>query len=350
VERQWRHLDTCEFQTVITARVPRVKFKSGRTDMVSVPWAEPNGRFTIAFEQRLIEFLHEGKTVKGAARLARVTQDQMDGIMARGVRRGLFRRTEKPLQFIGLDEKSFRKGHRYATVLCNLGGEGEVIDVIEERTQAATENLLNSLSEQSRKTIEAVAMDMWPAYQQAVDTVLPQASVVFDRFHVSKHQNEAVDKVRRGEHRELTEAGDERLKKTKYLWLKSRLDLRTKDGIKFRKLLNDDLETATAWSLKENFRRFWSHQSWSRGCSFLDRWVEAARDTGLKPMAKLADMIDKHAEGLLNYIHHNITNGALEGINSTIQSLKHLARGLPSFKSLRIRILFFLGKLDMRPA
>jgi transposase len=349
VERQWRHLDTCEFQTIIISRVPRLKLKSGRTMMVSVPWTEPNGRFTLAFEDRLIEYLKKCKTIKRAAALGRVTQDQMDGVMERAVQRGLLRREDKPLRLIGLDEKAFRKGHHYATVLCDLEG-GQVIDVVEDRTQEATEKLLNSLSKQSRKMIEAAAMDMWQPFQQAVANVLPQATVVYDRFHISKHLNEAVDKVRRGEHRELTAAGDDKLKKTKYLWLKSRLDLRTKDGIRFRALLNEDLETATAWSLKENFRRFWSHLTWSRAFSFLDRWVEAAHDTGLKPLAKLADMIDKHAEGLLNYIHYNITNSALEGINSTIQELKFVARGLPNFKALRIRILFFLGKLDMRSA
>jgi transposase len=350
VERQWRHLDTCEFETVIIARVPRVKLKSGRTIMVTVPWAEPNGRFTLGFENRLIDFLRDCKTIKGAARLGHVTVDQMDGVMARAVQRGLLRRIDKPLKYIGLDEKSFRKGHRYATVLCNLGGEGEVLDVIEDRTQEATEKLLKTLSKESRETIEAVAMDMWPAYSQAAAIVLPKSVEVFDRFHISKHLNEAVDKVRRGEHRELTKSGDDTLKRTKYLWLRGRLDLRTKDGIKFRALLNNDLDTATAWALKENFRRFWSHITWSRACSFLDRWVQAAHDSGLKPMARVADMIENHADGLLNYIHHNITNGALEGINSTIQSLKHSARGLPNFKAFRIRILFFLGKLNLRPA
>jgi transposase len=347
-ERIWRHLDTCEFQTIITAKVPRIKLKSGHTMMVSVPWAEPGGRFTCRFEAHLINLLEKCRTVKAAAQLGGVTQDQIDGVMARAVARGLARREVPAPRCLGLDEKAVRKGHRYVTLLNDLD-TGRVLDVVEERTQAATQKLLETLPEASRKTVEAVAMDMWPAYMGAVDTVLPEACKVFDRFHVAKHLNEAVDKVRRKENRELMEVGDERLKRSKYLWLRSQLDLRTQVGIEFRELLNQDLQTATAWALKENFNHFWSYRSWSHGLAFLDKWVEAARDTELKPMEKVADMIDKHGDGLMNYLHHPISNAASEGLNSAIQSLKHVARGLVNFKSLRARILFFLGKMDLRP-
>jgi transposase len=348
-ERTWRHLDTCEYQTIVRARVPRLKLRSGRTMMVAVPWAEPGGRFTLSFEACLIELLEQSRTVKGAARIGRVTEDQIDGVMQRAVARGLERRKLEALGHIGLDEKSFRKGHRYVTVLSDLDA-GRVLEVVEERTVAATREMLEKLPQASRQSIEAVAMDMWPAYQEAVAQVLPQADVVFDRFHVAKHLNEAVDKVRRKEHRALSAAGQDTLKSTKYHWLKARLDLRTRTGIAFRKLLNEDLQTATAWALKTNFHHFWSYRSWAWACSFLANWVEAVSETGLKPMEKVARMLDQHAEGLLNYIAHRITNAASEGINSTIQGLKCAARGLPNFQSLRSRILFFLGKLKLRPA
>jgi transposase len=347
-QRVWRHLDTCEYETIITARVPRLKLKSGRTMMVSVPWAEPGGRFTCSFESHLINLLTKCRTVKAAAQLGGVTDDQMDGVMARAVARGVARREAVSPRVAGFDEKAVRKGHRYITLLNDLD-LGRVIDVVEGRTQQAAETLLDTLTEHQRQGIEAVAMDMWPAYMAAVNNKLPQASHVFDRFHVAKHLNEAVDKVRRKENRELSALGDDTLKRTKYLWLRSRLDLRTKVGIEFRQLLNDDLQTATAWGLKENFNHFWSYQSWAHAVGFLDKWVEAVRETELKPMEQVAEMIEKHAEGLLNYIHHRITNAASEGMNSAIQSLKHAAKGLVNFKSLRARILFFLGKLDMLP-
>lgn len=348
-DRQWRHLDTCEYETIIKARVPRIKLSDGKTTIVSVPWAEEGGRFTRRFEAGLIEKLRECKTVKGAARLGRVTEDQMDGVMARAVARGLDRRTLLAPRYLGIDEKAKGKGHRYITVLNNLD-DGSVIEVVEERTQAAAESLLDLLPTDSLAGVEAIAMDMWPAFMNAAKEKLPKADIVFDRFHIVHHLNEAVDKVRRRENSELAEHGNDTLKKTKYLWLRARLDLRTTIGIEFRNLLNLDLQTATAWALKENFSRLWSYQSWAWALSFMDKWMEAANESGLAPMQKKSDMIGRHAERILNYLHHPITNAGSEGLNSSIQSLKHLAKGLVNFKSLRTRILFFLGKLDMCPA
>jgi len=348
-ERTWRHLDTCEYQTIITARVPRVVLSDGRTMTVRVPWAEPGGRFTKRFESRVIALLEQCRTVRGAARLARLTDDQVDGVMQRAVARGLLRREDEPLKYVGLDEKAIAKGHRYATILNDLEG-GRVIDVVPERTQEAAALLLRTLSEEKRKQIEAVAMDMWPAYISAVEEVLPSADIVFDRFHVKKHLGEAVDKIRRQEHRELSAAGNLILKGSKYLWLKTHEDMRLKASREFRALLVQDLQTGTAWALKENFDHFWSYRQWGRACRFIDHWMETVFATGLTALEKAAEMIGVHAEGILNFIFHRITNAASEGINSTIQSLKHAARGLPAFKTFRTRVLFFLGKLDLSPA
>lgn len=348
-ERTWRHLDTCEYQTVITARVPRVVLSSGETLTVRVPWAEPGGRFTKRFESRVIAFLQQCRTVRGAARLARITDDQADGVMRRAVARGMLRRADQPLKYAGLDEKAIAKGHRYVTILNDLEG-GRVIDVVPERTQEAAAALLRQLPQGQREKIEAVAMDMWPAYMSAVEDVLPSADIVFDRFHVKKHLGEAVDKVRRQEHRELSAAGNLILKGSKYLWLKTHEDMRLKASLELRALLVQDLQTGTAWALKENFDRFWNYRQWGRAWRFIDHWMETVFATGLKPLEKAAEMIGEHAEGILNFIFHRITNAASEGINSTIQSLKHAARGLPAFKTFRTRILFFLGKLDLTPA
>lgn len=348
-ERTWRHLDTCEYPTIITARVPRVVLSDGRTMTVRVPWAEPGGRFTKRFESRVIALLQQCLTVRGAARLARITDDQAEGVMQRAVARGLLRRGEQPLPHLGIDEKAITKGHRYVTVLNDLEG-GRVIDVAPERTREAAAGLLRQLSPRQREEIEAVAMDMWPAYISAVEEVLPSADIVFDRFHVKKHLGEAVDRVRRREHRELSAAGNLILKGSKYLWLKTHEDMRLKASREFRALLVQDLQTGTAWALKKNFDHFWSYRQWGRACRFVDHWVETALATGLRPLEKAAEIIGRHAEGILNFIYHRITNAASEGINSTIQSLKHAARGLPVFKTFRTRVLFFLGKLKLTPA
>ena len=348
-ERTWRHLDTCQFETIITARVPRLLLKSGRTLTASVPWAAPRGRFTLAFEALVIALLQQCRTVRGAARLARITEDAVDGVMRRAVERGMRRRELQPPTLLGFDEKAIRKGHRYATILTDVAN-GRVIDLVETRTKEAALQLLGQLPAGSTASIQAVAMDMWPAYIGAVEEALPEAAIVFDKFHIKKHLNEAVDKVRRQEHRQLSAAGNPSLKGSKYLWLKRPQDLCREAAAEFRSLLGQDLQTGTAWALKENFDRFWKYTSFAWAMKFLWDWVEAARATELTPLVKAADMIDKHAEGILNYLLHPITNAAAEGLNSIIQSLKHAARGLPRFESFRIRVLFFLGKLDLKPA
>lgn len=348
-ERSWRHLDTCQFETIITAKVPRLLLNSGKTLTVTVPWAAPRGRFTSSFEAHVIDLLQQCRTVRGAARLARISEDLADGVMRRAVERGLLRRQLQPPQKVGFDEKATCKGHRYATILTDLESN-YVIDLVEDRTRESALKLLRQLPEGSSASIEAVAMDMWPAYKGAVEEVLPQAVIVYDKFHIKKHLNEAVDKVRRQEHRKLSAAGNLILSGTKYLWLKRQDDLRQRAAAEFRQLLVQDLQTGTAWALKENFDRFWSYRSLAWAIKFLWDWMDTARATGLTPLIKAADLIEKHGDGLLNYLIHPITNAAAEGINSVIQSLKHAARGLPRFESFRIRVLFYLGKLELKPA
>ena len=281
--------------------------------------------------------------------MARITEDLADGVLSRAVERGLLRRRLKPPTLLGFDEKAIRKGHRYVTILTDVEN-GCVIDLAEDRTRESALKLLGQLPEGSTSSVQAVAMDMWPAYVGAAEQALPDAAVVFDKFHIKSHLNVAVDKVRRQEHRQLSAAGNLTLTGTKYLWLRRHEDLRQRAAAQFRSLLVQDLQTGTAWALAKNFDRFWGYKSMAWGLKFLWDWVETARAMELTPLAKAADLIEKHAEGILNHLMHPITNAAAEGINSIIQNLKHAARGLPKFESFRTRVLFFLGGLDLSPA
>lgn len=358
-ERNWRHLNTCQFETIVTARVPRLRLKSGRTITASVPWAVPRGRFTVSFECYVIDLLLECRTVRGAARLAAIGEDAVDGIMKRAVERGMERRELEAPELLGIDEKAIRKGHHYTTILSNLV-DGSVIDLAEGRTTEAAVGLLKLLPEGSAASVQAVAMDMWPAFINAVTEVLPDSAIVFDRFHIKMHLNEAVDKVRRQEHRKLSAAGNLILSDSRYLWLRNIEDLSREASRRFRALLIEDLQTGIAWGFKKHFERFWTYRSLAWGMKFLWNWIDVVKAADLSPMTKVAEMIRKHMDGILNYLMHPIclrlsplrsgSNAGAEGINSMIQGIKQAARGLPKFQSLRIRVLFFLGKLDLKPA
>lgn len=348
-ERTWRHLDTCQFQTIVTARVPRLLLKNGKSITASVPWAQRSARVTRALESHAIDALLNCRTVRAASRLTGLGEDQLDGIMARAVRDGLARRATPAPTLLGIDDKAVRKGHCYASLLIDLNGGG-VIDMVEGRTTEAATALLEVLPPSSRTGVKAVAMDMSSAYVSAAQAVLPGAVIVFDAFHVASHLNKAVDTVRRQEHARLRRSGDDTLKGTKYQWLRTYADLRRQEAQDFRRLLRQDLRTARAWALKENFRRIWSYRSVAGAMRFAHDWAEAVAHAGLRPMIKAAETVKRHLWGIVSFVEHPITNAATEGVNSMIESLRHSARGLPNFASLRIRVLFHLGRLQLTPS
>jgi transposase len=347
--RRWRHLDTCQFETIIEAKVPRLRYEDGSTEEVSVPWAERYSRLSKLMESFVIQVVEGCRSVKEAAALVGLGVDQVDGVMARAVKRGLERRKAEAMTYLGMDEKGISRGHRYATLLNDLVG-GRVWEVVEGRKQQDADELWKSLSLQQRQQVRAVAMDMWPAYLNSVKQALPQADVVHDRFHIAKHFNEAVDKVRKAEHRALLYEGDDLLKGTKYDWLRRHPDLRRSEANVFRLLHHLNLKTSRAWRYKESFEGFWQYRLLGPAKGFLMDWYASAIRSRLEPIKAVARMLKSHATELLNYITHRITNAASEGLNSTIQLIRANARGLPNFKNFRTRILFYCGKLDMLPA
>lgn len=346
--RTWRHLDTMQFETVIVAQVPRLKQPDGSTAMVEVPWAERYSRLTLLMEAFVIQVLRASANVSRACALLNLGWGVVDGVMKRAVERGLLRREDDPLVHVGMDEKAIARGHCYATVLNDIEG-GRVWDVVEGRDEAGAQAALETLSPGQKAGVEAVAMDMWPAYLKAVGDQMPQARIVHDKFHVSKHLNEAVDAVRKTEHRTLMARGDERLKGSKYQWLRGFEDLRSSGARQFRELYGATLKTSRAWRLKEAFADFWSYRYEGAAAKFFAAWKKSALLSRLAPVRKVAHMLADHLGGLLNYCTYPITNASSEGFNSLIQNLITNARGLRSFQSLRSRVLFYCGKLQLMP-
>jgi len=194
-ERTWRHLDTMQFETVLRARTPRTKCQTCGVKTATVPWAGKHSRFTLLFEAFTIEVLQACGNVKNAATLLNLNWKSVHRIMERAVERGLACRELDSLQYAGIDEKSFRRGHSYVSILTDLTGH-RVLEVVEGRTEEATDKLWENLTDKQKEQIEAVAVDRWPAFANSIETNVPQAEIVHDRFHISKHLNEAVDKVR----------------------------------------------------------------------------------------------------------------------------------------------------------
>src|SRR6516165_4197781 len=247
-ERRWRHLDTMQFETVLIARTPRVNCPEHGVKTIEVPWAGKNSRFTLMFEAFAIRVLQACETVSSGAGLLRLDWHSAHQIMERAVERGLQRRERERVRLVGIDEKSFGRGQNYVSLMSDLE-QSRVLDVVPDRTAEACQELWTQLgSEQSHK-IEAVSIDMWEPYLSATAQAAPQAQIVHDKFHVAKHLNEAVDRVRRIENRHFHAAGSDLLSGTKYVWLKNPENWYEADQLKFDALSSSGCKVARAWQL-----------------------------------------------------------------------------------------------------
>jgi transposase len=347
-QRRWRHLDTMQFATELAARVPRSRCPECGVRTIAIPWAEKGSHFTLMFEAFAIEVLKASRSIQSAKDLLDLHWDTAQAIMKRAVERGLERRQLSEVVNVGMDEKSFHSGQSYVSVMTDLD-HSRVLDVVEDRTEAAANQLWLSLPAEQREKVLSVAIDMCPAYINAAKTNAPNAEIVHDRFHVSKHLNEAVDKVRRDENKAMQAVDDDRLKGTRQLWLYSKPNMTRKQRRAFDAIMKRGLKTARAWAIKEQFRWFWRYVFAVPAEDYFFRWYSWAVRCRLKPIVKVAKMLKRHLPNLVSYFRHRVTNALSEGFNSVIQSIKSAARGFRAFDNYRIRILFFCGKLDLQP-
>lgn len=351
-ERVWRHLDTMQFETQLKARLPRSQCPECDVKTTVPPWAGKHSRFTLMFEAFAIEVLRFASSIEAACTLLGIDWATADTIMKRSVDHGLSRRDEsESIPYLGIDEKSFSSGHRYVSLLNNLE-KGTVIEVVENRDESSAATLFESLTEKQLEKVDAAALDMWRAFINAAQKSCPNADLVHDKFHVSRYLGDAVNKVRRQETRYLHAEGDTTLTGTRWWWNRNEENISDENWESFEVLKNSELKTARAWAIKEYFRWFWEpHLSRNEAEEYFHKhWYSWAIRSRLEPIKKVARMLKKHIEGLLNWCDHHITNAVSEGINSRVQSIKSAARGFHRFQSYRTRILFHCGGLDLSPA
>jgi transposase len=264
-ERTWRHLDTMQFTTLIRARTPRAECPEHGVKTMMVSWAVPQGGFTLLFEHFAVDVLLACASVSQACELLGIGWGGAHEIMSRAVERGLERRQMDQLKHLGMDGKSFKRGHSYITLLRDLD-QSRVLEGVEERTCEAADQLWETLSPQQKAAVEAVAVDMWEPFIQTIEKQVPEADIVHERFHVSKYLNESVDKMRRQEHKELLAEGEETLKGTRQLWLYNPQHFSAEQRDEFSELKDQQLKVARVWAMKELFSKFWDYQEegWAR--------------------------------------------------------------------------------------
>ena len=348
-ERVWRHLDSCQFLTYLHARAPRVSCPEHGVRQVTLPWSQPGSRFTNLFEALAIGVLLAAN-IKRAAEILRITWDEAWGVMARAVVRGRATKGVSMPTLLGVDEKAIAKGHRYMTLVCDLK-ESTVEYIGEERKEASLGAYFDAFPQSCRENVDAISLDMWSPFINACREKLPDADekMVFDRFHIMRHVLDAVDKVRKQEHKALMKAGDATLVQSKYLWLTNPENMTDKARQRFDALKRAELKTGRAWALKEALRALWTYTSATWATKFWKRWYFWATHSRLTPMIAAARLIARHLPNVLTYFAHRITNAVAEGLNSKIATVQKRACGYRNPDHFKIAVYFHCGGLNLYP-
>jgi len=338
-----------QYRTVLVAEVPRVQCEEHGVLQIAIPWSDPGSRFTALFEALVIDWLKEA-SFSAVARQLSMSWGQVAGIQDRAVRRGLARRDKQRPRSIGVDETSFRKRFEYITLVNDLD-QGLVLWIADDRKKETLAGFYAELGEEGCARLETIAMDMWAPYIAATREHVPDADrkIVFDKFHIAQHLGRAVDQVRIAENRELVSEGDNRLKKTKFLWLMNPNRMSSQRWDEFASLRDSRLRVARAWAIKESammlwgyVRRGWAERAWKG-------WYDWAIRSRLEPIKRVARLIKYYWDGVITAATTNVTNARSEGMNSKIQWIKRMACGYRNRKRFHNAIYFHLGGLDLYP-
>jgi transposase len=240
------------------------------------------------------------------------------------------------VKYISVDEFAIKKGHEYMTVFSDIES-GRIIHAVEGRTAADIAPFLIELTNKA-KNLKAIAMDMSLSYISAVQQFLPQIDIVFDHFHVNALMNKALDDIRKEQQQNLNQKEEKVLKGNRFLLLRNYENLEPEFKNRLEAILEVNEPLFKAYALKEQFRLFWRQDSVQKAWVFLDQWISDAQATGIRKLRKMADTLDEHRIGLLNYFKHRISNAAAEGINNKIKTMKRQAYGFRDIPYFKLRL------------
>ena len=311
----------------------------GLLRQVKVGFADPRRSYTKAFERYALD-LSRHMTILDVARHLGVSWDVIKEIQKRHLKRHYLRPKLKALKQIAIDEITIGRGHQYLTIVLDLKS-GAVVFVGEGKGSEALLPFWKRLK-CSRAKIEAIAMDMSPAYISAAKENLGEASIVFDHFHVIKMFNDKLDELRRKLYRDADTALQKRiLKGTRWLLLKSptKLDESRDEQQRLKDALELNQPLAIAYYLKEDLRQLWLQDSKTEAETFLDDWISQAENSEVPMLIKFAKTLSEHRQGLLSYYDFPISNGPLEGTNNKIKTMKRQAYGFRDREFFKLKIM-----------
>lgn len=344
VPKQWRHLNFFEHECYLHARVPRLDITDALKRLLAPPWSGLNNGFTMLFEALVLQ-LASHMPVHTVSRIVSESDYKIWAMLERYVNKSLGGNDYGDLKAVGMDETSKSKGHDYITLFVDLLKKRTVF-IAEGKDHETVKAFVDDLKvhKGNAEAITDVSCDMSPAFIKGVEDNLPNAKITFDRFHIMKIINSAVDIVRKQE----AQTQHAVLQGTRYIFLKNDKNLTVAQRQKRLELSmpHMNLKSIKALHIRENFQEIYKAPTTELFESMLKRWYFWATHSRIQPMIEAARTIKAHWEGVLQWKKTHIDNGLLEGLNSLLQAAKAKARGFSTFRYFRIVAFLITGRLD----
>jgi len=345
LDKTWRHLNFFEHECYLHCRTPRIDFGNNKTELISPPWAGINAGFTLLFEALIIE-LCAHMPVHSVCQIINESDNKIWRLLEKYVDSALEHEDYSHITAVGMDETSRSKGHNYISLFVDMV-KGKTVHVAEGKDHKTVKDFVQSLEKHNgdRNQIKDASCDMSPAFIKGIKEYLPEASITFDKFHILKVINKAVDQVRREE-----VSLQPILTKARYVLLKNHNNLtkNQKDKLEELKLSKINLKSIRALHIRENFQEIYKASSEEEFKILLKKWYFWATHSRLEPIIKAAKTIKNHWAGVLEWKKSQINNGILEGLNSIVQAAKAKARGFRTFRNFRIVVFLLTGDLNFK--
>jgi transposase len=341
IQKTWRHLNFFEHACYLHCRVPRIKGEDDKVKLVEVPWSRSGSGFTLLFEAYVMTLIESEMPINKIGRLINENPHRLWTIFNYWIKRAYTADKPKAPKKLGLDETSKKKGHDYITLAVDLD-ERRVLHVTEGKDKNAVKSVkiyLESKGVEVNK-VRDVSMDMSPSFISGAREYFPKSEIHFDRFHVVKLLNEAMNKVRQAERKE-----HDALKGHKYTFLKNRNNLSDNKRKALAELITLYPTLGEAYRLKELFNDLWELDDEEEATQFLVDWCKEVEKTDIAPFKQFVKTVKAHWTGIINFCEKEINNGVLEGINSKVQLAKRRARGYRCTENFINMIYFLCGKL-----
>ena len=339
VRRTIRDVPLCGADCHLEIELAQVITADGKRRLEACEFVDKGSRYTLRL-CRLVSGLCRHMSIQAVSRHLKIrweTVKNMDKYYLESTLPALDAGLLKNLKYIGVDEVARAKRHDYMTVIYDME-EGHLIGVETGRTADVFSRYLKQLTPETAEKTEAVAMDMGPSYQKSVRDRLPNADIVFDRFHVMKNYSKALSNQRRIEFRKANKTGKALLKGTYYLVLKNADKLSESQTEKLQQLLNENANLNTLYIMKEQLQALWQSETVELMQERLEAWCQLAEQSINALLKKFAKSLRKHCIGICNYAKHRLTSARIEAGNISIGMIRKRARGIRDTEYFKLKI------------